>query len=219
MQAKAVTRLVAAALAAVTLGMPQIAAASDEAPIDSKPLPDPVTSPVTVPDPPPIPEGLPHDTDSTLEERPDTVVGPTEEQLARISFRLGHPVGRPRTDTGYLSCQMNYWMSDLGVRYNASNTHYWSFHVVYTDNSTRTWAASLPGSADVADGVYRELHECLRQHRLVHPVVLSWDSIWQQIRCHAFYHWTGLGGSTWDLEGFRPDNPSGHLSPLHGCNW
>ena len=126
---------------------------------------------------------------------------------------------------GYRDCDGNF-VNKVGINWNVEGTVYESIHV------KPSWAARFsvlsifggPGafaSATTATAwtMYNQIRDCLEEEDLLDDTnVRSWTGIWQQLHCHIVYNLLG-GGSTWDLEGFRPSNWVGYLNPTEECNW
>ena len=116
---------------------------------------------------------------------------------------------RPSTSTGYMSCSSSY-IDNIGISYQA-NSGYDTIHL--EPSIWGEWVAS-PGD------IYNAMITCFKRELHMWPHVYSWDSIFQQLHCHALGQFSGQTGPTWDLEGHRRSNTFwiwGVLS--HRCNW
>ncbi len=83
-----------------------------------------------------------------------------------------------------------------------------------------TWRARVIPAHGGTDAVWAELWGCVR-----YPAVTprQGESLYQQLYCHIKYGYSShFGGSTWDLEAFRPVIPWNEVKNgvfRHKCNW
>jgi len=116
---------------------------------------------------------------------------------------------RPPSDTGYRNCSSR-WVTAVAVTYGIG---YGSYDTIHLDPS---WLGSVYASVDQ---VYTGMYLCMHAEQHITARVRSWQSIKQQIACHQLGWFAGTG-ATWDLEGYRGENPWwGFTVFSHRCNW
>ena len=116
---------------------------------------------------------------------------------------------RPSTDTGYMPCNSSY-IDNIGISYQV-NGGYDTIHL--EPSFWGKWYAS-------SNQIYDAMISCFKRELHMWPHVDNWDSIYQQLVCHALGQYTGQTGPTWDLEGHRRSNTFWIWTVLsHRCNW